>query len=486
MSLAISKSKYLQGVQCPLLIWTSYNQKEEIPPPDAATQAIFDLGHQVGKFAQQCWPDGVEVPMLSSLQAKVERTRELLRQRIPIFEASFLVDRRYCQVDILEPAEGDSWNLIEVKASTRVKDINLQDVAFQADALRRAGVPLNRLYLMHINNQYRRRGAIEPEELFSREDVTSRACALQDSASERTETLLNLIDGPRPDVTIGLQCDDPYECPLKQKCWAFLPQHNALELYRISRRKAFEHIHSGRVELTVIPQSELNEKQRIQQGAVAQNAVHVEREPIRRWLDRLHYPLYHFDFETMNPGIPLFDGTRPFQQIPFQFSLHIQDGPGAEPRRIEFLAEEPGDPRPALIDALGTIGSSGTVLAFNMSFERRILRELATDFPAHELELLEIANRLEDLATPFQNFWYYNAAQKGSCSLKKVLPAVTGTSYEGMAVASGDEAAREYLRAVYGDVEEDGKAQVLNALRTYCQQDTRALVDIIETLETLT
>jgi len=229
----------------------------------------------------------------------------------------------------------------------------------------------------------------------------------------------------------------------------------------------------------------LNDKQLIQQAAVVSGQPQVSPEQIRDWMTGLQYPIYCLDFETMNPAVPLIDGTRPYQQVPFQFSLRILDNEGVEPRHVEFLAESLADPRPALIDALKAIGPDGTILAYNISFERGIIRRLADDFPTDADFLRDLDGRFMDLMTPFTNFWYHDAQQHGSCSLKAVLPVLADKTYEGMAIAEGGQAMREFQRVIYTDVEIEEKARILQYLREYCQQDTQALVDLLAALGVL-
>jgi len=209
----------------------------------------------------------------------------------------------------------------------------------------------------------------------------------------------------------------------------------------------------------------------------------------------------------MNPDIPLFDGTRPYQQIPFQFSLHIQEYPGTPSRHVEFLETRARDPRPALIEALRAIGPEGSVLAYNMSFENRILGELAEAFPTEATFLRGLITRMRDLLQPFRDFSLYHPAQKGSCSIKQVLPAFTSMSYDALDIHQGDQAAREYLQVVYGDSgdkpEGDPTAipwgtltgttggssdlarrdKIFNDLRRYCAQDTLAMVELLGVIE---
>jgi len=182
---------------------------------------------------------------------------------------------------------------------------------------------------------------------------------------------------------------------------------------------------------------------------------------------------------------PLFEGPRPYQHVPFQFSRHVLEHEGATPRHVEFLADTPGDPRLALIEALRAIGPDGAILAYNKGYEQRILRELAAAFPEHASYLGSLIDRFRDLMTPFASFWYHHPRQDGSCSLKKVLPVLTDTSYADLEIADGQAAAREYIRVMYGEVADGERERVLAALRIYCRQDTQALVDLLAALRSL-
>jgi hypothetical protein len=487
MTLAISKSKYVAGLQCPKLLWTQYNERDAIPPPDAAKQAIFDTGHTVGALAKDLFPGGIEIAWSDDPNGRMERTAaetlELMKQRVPLYEASFLVEGCYCRADLLVPAAGDTWDLYEVKSTTGVKDVHMHDVAFQAWAIERCGVRLDRLYLVHLDNTYVRQGPIDVHGLFHAEDVTGRARDLMPDVSQNVSSMQAVIVGDRPGTPIGEHCSDPYDCDLWPACSSFLPHDNVLDLYRVRKRDAFAMIGDGVMSVIDVSPTDLNPKQRIQQEAIRTGATHVQAAEIHAWLAGLEFPVHCFDFETMMPAIPLFDGTRPFQQIPFQFSLHIVDSPGTEPRHIEFLPANAVDPRHDLIEALNAIGLEGTILAYNMSFEQTRLRELAADFPAHAEFLLALVGRFQDLIVPFRNFWWHNARQRGSCSLKYVLPAVTGTTYDGMEIAEGGQAAREFQRVMFGNVVAAEKTRVLAALRTYCAQDTLALVQVLRAMK---
>jgi hypothetical protein len=485
MNRTISKSKYLSGLQCRKLLWTQYNAPDLIPEPDAAKQAIFDTGHEVGNLAKCLYPDGEEVPWSRDLAETAASTRDLLRRRKPIFEASFEFDGRYCRADIMVPVDGDAWDLYEVKSATKVKDINLADVAFQADTVECTGVKLDRLYLMHLDTSYVRCGAIDPHGLFVAQDVTAQARALQPDVAAAVASMHAVIAGGCPEVPIGVHCSAPYDCDLWNRCSAFLPEFAVTQLYRARKLKVFDLVARGITALAEVDPGDLNPNQLVQQKAVSARQPHVQREPIRAWLNGLEYPLHVLDFETMNPAVPLVDGTRPYQHVPFQLSLHIVDHAGAEPRHVEYLAETTDDPRPALIEALRNIGPDGTILAYHMSFEQGVIKKLAEDFPDHTAFLRGLDSRFMDLITPFTSFWFHDAKQRGSCSLKAVLPTLTDKTYEGMAIAEGSQAMREFQRVVFTDVEGSEKNRILQALRDYCRQDTQALIDILGVLRTL-
>jgi hypothetical protein len=493
----ISKSKFLNALQCPLLLWTQFNDRDAIPLPDVAQQHIFDTGHRVGDLAKELYPDGVEVDFDPTgrrggptVADTVAETQKLLAERRPIFEASFLLEdgpgARYLRADVMIPAPDGAWDLIEVKSGTRVKDVNVWDVAYQADTLDRAGVLLRRLCLMHVNNQYVRSGNIAPAELFAFADITAEARARIPQIPVIFTDAVATIAGDRPRQPIGPHCTEPHTCPLIPVCWRDVPPHHVTELAGAAK-KAFTLVDQGHTLITDTPDALLTPRQVIQKQAIVAGRPHVEPGAARRFLDRLQYPLWHLDFESYNPAVPLFDGTRPYQQIPFQFSLHVQDAPGAPPRHVEFLWAEASDPRPALIDALQAIGPEGTVLAFNMTFERGVLGALGEAFPAHRAMTSDLAGRLADLADPFRSWSIYHPDQRGRYSLKAVLPAFTGRGYDDLVIADGQAAGREWVRVVHGDPAPAAadRDATLAALRAYCERDTYAMVELLEVLATL-
>ncbi len=494
MSLLVSKSKFLAGLQCPRLLWTYYNDRGLIPAPGPAQQFIFDTGHLVGDLAKQRYPDGIEIRCdrpdgRPDIPATVAETARLLPLRKPLFEASFSAEGRYVRADILVPAAENAWDLIEVKSSTSVKKVNLWDVAYQHDCLTLCGVELRRVYVMHLDNTYVKDGPVDPLNLFHPRDVTQEVLELISLVPPLFDRHRTIIAGGDPQTPIGPHCRSPYPCPLISECWADLPPHHVTEMY-YAGKKAFKWLDSGWNTIDQVPADKLSPVQIVQQNAVASGREYFDADAVGNWLAGLRYPLWHLDFETMNPAVPLFDGTRPYQRIPFQFSLHMQAAPGSEPRHMEYLAEDPVDPRPRLLEKLRVIGPEGTVLAFNKSFELGVLAELGEDFPAFGAMCADISNRMKDLAAPFQHFDAYHPDQHGKYSLKAVLPAWTSLNYDDLDIRDGQAAARAFMRAVFPralgfppeSVGPAHKAKILADLRSYCRLDTLAMVELLKVM----
>jgi len=476
--ITISKSKFIQGLSCPRYLWYIFNAPEKLPPIDEATQALFDQGHEVGEYSKKLYPGGIEIPHDYN---SVEKTKELLKKRVPLFEASFAYKNSYCKADILVPVGKDEWDLYEVKSSASLKEEHIPDIAFQLYCIQGAGVKIRHTHLMHINNEYVRKGDIEPKKLFAIEDTTDAALTVAPTIEDLINGMLKVIQSPKaPEPELGTECLDPGECPV---CLNDLPKNNVTELYCFGK-KAYPLLNHGTVLIKDVPDSDLNEKQLIEKNTVVTKKPHIEPKPIKKFLEKLTYPLYLLDFETVNPAIPLFDNSSPYQQVPFQLSLHVLQKQDGKPEHYEFLADSPDDPRPEVVEALRAIGPKGTVLAYNMSFERRVLEDLLEVFPK-EKWLQSVIDRLEDLIVPFRSFSYYDPKQQGSCSLKAVLPALTGKGYEHLEISQGDDAARKFLETTYKNKPmSPGEKQALRkALLIYCGQDTSSMIDILKVLE---
>jgi hypothetical protein len=485
MSQLLSKSKYLNGLQCPRYLWILFHEPERIPETDTVTQYIFAQGHVVGELAKQLFPDGVDIPT-DGFMDNIKETQRLLEQHKPLFEAGILVEGLYSRVDVLNPNGEDRWDLIEVKSSTGVKDVHIHDASFQRLCCEKSGLKIGKCYLMHINNQYTKEGEIDPEKFFIIQDISVEVEKVANCIQDRVDNMFDIISANRcPEVSIGKHCSDPYDCPLTE-CWKALPEGHVFNLYR-GGNKSVELYEQGILVISNIPDDyRLTGAQLIQKECEVTGLAHVNKAGISDFLAILQYPFYYLDFETINPAVPLFNGTRPYQAIPFQFSLHAVKEDGSEPEHFSFLASGADDPRPRfLMELKKVLGNAGSIIVYNQGFEEGILKELARAFPDYDSWVNQIRSRFVDLLAPFRSFYYYHPLQKGSASLKSVLPVLTGKSYEGMDIADGESASIKFQTVTYGNVSEEERNKVRAELEKYCSLDTEGMILIVDNLREL-
>ena len=486
----LSKSTFLMGRQCSKLVWFRYNAKDQIPAPDEAQQAVFDQGTKVGELAHQLFPGGMVVATgIINPQEVIAQTQDVIRKRQPLYEAAFSYYGGYARVDILVPVAGNTWDLVEVKSSTGLKEeVHLPDIAFQAFVLTGAGIKLRKCFLAHINGEFVRHGPIDSQKFFTIEDVTKPVSALSRDIEEQIEAMQRVIGAKsHPKIQIGPHCDSPYTCPLHDRCWSFLPKANVFTLYR-GGAKSFTLLQRGIQKLADIPADvTLTDNQAIQRAVLLAGQPHIDRPALAAFLSQLKYPVSYLDFETIGTAIPLFDGVKPYQQIPFQYSLHVVRSPNAKPEHLHFLAEGTADPRPEFMRQLrDQLPPTGSVVTYNASFENSRLNENCELLPEFKPWLRKVTPRVVDLLVPFRGFRYHHPDQNGSNSMKAVLPALTGTGYEQLVIQEGGAASREFLRVTFGQVPDAERRRVRRALEEYCALDTLGMVQIVHEIKRLT
>jgi hypothetical protein len=473
----LSKSKYMVGLQCPQLLWVHYNAKEELPKVDDGQQAIFDQGNLVGDWAKKVFPKGLDVKWNQGFNEVIKESKELLKKRVPLFEAGFKHKNGYSRIDVLKPVGNDEWDIIEVKSGTKIdKKVNYDDVSFQKYCCEGNGLKIRKCFLMHINKEYVKQGEINPEELFEIEEISEEVDKLLPFVEDNINNMIKVIEGKKPSEDIGPHCKSPYECSLKDECWKFLPKNNIFDLVRIGK-KGFELINEGIQEIKDIPLGyKLTDKQSIQKDCTVNNAKHIDEASIKAFLRTLKYPIHYFDFETINPVIPLYDGMKPYQHVPFQFSLHIQEEDG-KVEHFEYLHEGKDDPRPNLLKEMkNAFQAKGSVVVYYQSFEKGKLKELAEAFPEFKDWVDSILLRFVDLYEPFSKFLYYDPKQKGSVSLKATMPSLTGVGYKDLEISNGGMTMRAYSNITFGKVTKDEKIKIRKHMLKYCGQDTEGMI----------
>lgn len=483
----ISKSSYLAGLQCQKLLWHLRKEPKAIAKDDGDSNPTIEQGRQVGLYAQELFPCGVSIPWDVPFSERIILTRDAISRRVPIYEAAISADGLYSQIDILTPAPGGRWDINEVKSSTEVKDEHLPDIAFQRHACEAYGLKIRKCLLIHIDGTYVRKGDVNPKKLFASEDVTkSLEPHVEDVETTLGEIRKTLTLKAAPQIEIGRHCSNPRSCPLTDQCWAYLPKYSVFDLYR-GGKVAWQLFDDDILGLTDIPEDfDLTTRQEIQVSCARKRKPRLNAKGIQKFLAGLNYPLHLLDFETISPAIPLFNGTSPYQQIPFQFSLHVLVKPGAKPVHTAWLAAGCDDPRPEFLNILkSALGPKGDIMTYNMAFEKARLNELARAFPAHAKWMAKASERFADLLVPFRRFDYHHPSQHGSCSIKAVLPALTGNGYGDMEIGDGSTASNEFMRVTYGDVSESERTRVRRLLEQYCEQDTLGMAWILTELRRL-
>jgi hypothetical protein len=485
----LSKSKYIHGLQCPKLLWYEYNRKKEIPPPGPAVQRAFDEGHKVGEYAHRLFPDGIVVKRDWDPIKQNKKSLDALKLRKPLFEAGFVFKNTYALADILVPVEEDHWDLVEVKSSTSVKEENCHDAAFQTYTYEGAGLKIRNVYIMYINKEYVRQGEIDPQQLFIKADITKESSILKIKIASAVELLQKIMaQKDMPDIKIGTQCGSPHACPLQDICWDFLPKKDSIFVLYAGGKRRFDLLDQGIDKIVDIPDDhKLNYKQVLQIEAHRKGEPYVDKEALKEFLDGLEYPLYFLDFETIALALPPYDRSSPYENIPFQYSLHVVKKPGAKPVRHHYIAPGNDDPREEILRQLKKIlGDKGSIIAYSASYEKGCIKKASHVYTEYKQWSEDLMGRFVDLLEPFKNFYYYHPAQGGSASLKYVLPALTQSSYEDMTIADGGVASAEYARITFAkDVGDKEKQEIRSALEKYCDLDTLGMVQIVDALKAL-
>jgi hypothetical protein len=486
----ISKSKFVAGVQCLKRLYWEVHAPELAAQPDASAEAIIEQGHEVGLLAQQLFPGGVEVASSSGgLDDALRTTRELVAKEVPaIFEATFEHGGVLVRVDILHRRRNNRWRLIEVKSSTDLRDHYLWDVGIQSRVVSRSGLDLESSCLMHVNRKYvYHGGTIDARQFFRVRNLTRRIARLAPKLTIQLRAELAILAVPKtPEIAPGRQCTEPVTCEFFCRCNTPRPDDHVGHLPRIHARAVEELVEMGVESIHDIPGDfPLNERQRRACTSVQTGEPWFSTE-LKKELKSLRYPLYFMDFETVNPAIPRFAGMRPFDQIPFQWSVHVEREPSAVPEHYEFLATDASDPRCEFIGSLcSALGKCGSIVVYNEAFESQRLADLAAWFPKFARQIKLIQRRLWDLLPVIRNR-VYHPGFAGSYSLKAVLPAlVPEMTYDGMDVANGMDAGLAWESLVQGNLDGVERDRVEKALLDYCRQDTLALVRLVEKLRTL-
>lgn len=478
----LSKSKFLAGLQCHKRVYLEVHHPDRASPPDPSTQAMLDMGTEIGERARDRFPGGVLISeSYRQREAALARTASVIADAaVPaVFEGAFLYDGVLVRVDILERIPGGVgdrpvWRLIEVKSSSRVKNVHLDDLAIQRYVLQGAGLKIAQACLMHLNTQYLYRGdGLDLDALFVVQDVSELVSARGMDVPNRLVPMQRAVLQPEPpSIEPDDHCHSPYECPYWAHCTKDKP---ARWIYRLpgSAKNLSELVRQGVTTIDDIPNGVgLSSVQR----RVKDNVEWISPK-LREVLASVQYPVHHLDFETIMPGIPCYPDTRPYEPIPVQWSNHVEDEPGRW-RHQDYLHAEASDPREELtVRLLESLGTEGSICVYS-SYEQSILERLAERYPSLRNDLKGAIRRLWDLYPVIRDH-YYHPAFGGSYSIKAVLPAVVPSlDYSDLAIQEGGSAAQEYYRMVFKESDWVAQAAIRQALLEYCKRDTLAMMEL--------
>lgn len=485
-NLYLSKSRYCKAVQCKKIIWLKKYKPEYAI--QKAKDAVLNNGTAVGQLAKGLFGKYEDIEFNEDLNIMIKQTKELLKN-IPniITEASFNYNNNFCSVDILKN-NLDGIEIYEVKSSTEISEIYLDDVAYQYDILNNLGFNIKKACIVYINNKYIRQEELDLNKLFNIEDVTEIAKSKQQEIKKNINELNKYMEENKenePKDDIGIKCFKPYECEFWEYCTKKLPKPNVFDIKGgMHLDKKFEKYYEGKISFEDLQNENLNPKY-LEQIEFELNDLQskIDKEEIKEIMKSLKYPLYFLDYETYQVAIPEINGTKPYQQLPFQYSLHIIKEEGAEIEHREFLADinDKDLIRHFAESLIKDIPDNGSVIIYNKAFEPARNREIAKMYPDLEDELERINRNMIDFLEPFKQRKYYTKEMQGSASIKYVLPALYPNDpeldYHNLPVVhNGGEASEAFLSLKEKSKEEQEK--IRQGLLVYCKLDTYAMVKI--------
>jgi hypothetical protein len=449
-------------------------------------QRIFSRGSSVGELAQKLYPGGRDAspehyydfgPALANTKLWLEEGVSI------IYEAAFQFEGVLAALDILVCVH-DKFYAYEVKSSTEVKDYHYNDASLQYWVMKGCGIKLEDFSIVHINNEYVKEGEIDVEQLFTKQSVLTEILDMQQSVHKEVIRMKEMFETRMlPEIEIGEHCFSPFTCDFHGHCWKTLPENSVFDLVR-GGQKSWNLYNRGIIEMNEIPEDEeLSDSQRIQVEGIKSGKEVFDKTKVKDFLDEWKYPLYFLDFETIFPGVPIYDMSRPYQQVPFQYSLHILHENG-KLEHLEHIADTDGsDPRQEIMERLiDELGKEGSIVAYNASFEKNCMADIGAIFPKFKNAVDEINERVVDLLIPFRSRWVYKPEMGKSASIKYVLPAlVPKLSYEDLEIKEGGTASATFEAMLSGRTS-FSQHKAKSDLLKYCKLDTLAMVEIFKVL----
>ena len=480
----LSKSSYCRGIQCKKILWLEKHKPEE--KQEINNDRILEQGNDIHEVARYLFGSHINIEYRENLQQMVEDTINTIEsyKNIIITEASFTYKNNFCSVDILKK-NNNSYEIYEIKSSTELKDIYINDASYQYYVLTSLGLKVTKVSLVHINSNYVRIGDLDLDQLFIKQDITKEIKDLQENVKNNIKEINEYIEKKEQPKDIDENCLKPYPCPFFKYCTKHLPEKNIFDIPRMQTRQKLKLYQKGIYSYEDLLKEEINDNtKKILEYELYNKEDYIDKVKIKEFLNTLKEPLYFLDFETYQMPIPLYNNVSPYEQIPFQYSLHYIE---KNLKHKEFLAQAGTDPRRALAEQLvKDIPKDVTTLAYNMGFEKGVIKRLSKLYPDLSEHLMNIHDNIKDLMIPFQKGYYYTKNMHGSYSIKYVLPALfpddPSLNYKNLdLIHNGTEAMSSFQDLINKTKEE--QQYIRERLLRYCELDTYAMVKIYEKLK---
>ncbi len=474
MSSPISKSAFIKAEQCLKHFYLYKNHPYLRDALSKDKQFIFKRGTDVGIFAQHLFPGGIDVTAgeKRDQQAFAQKTKDLIAQGIrTIYEATFIYDNLLVMVDILHKQD-NQWIAYEVKSSLKITDTYVKDACFQYYVIKNCLPGLIDFNLLTLNPKYTLQGELEIGGLFKTTSILKDAIKNTEYFAHKTQLAkLTLEQGKIPDIKIGTHCFQPYECDFLGTCWKNTNDPaSVLTLGKLTKQAMFELYDTNIKRIDQIDISTITQKEiRVQVKAAIEQKEQIYAEEVKTFLSNIKLPVCSLDVEVWMPAIPYYQGTKPFQQIPFLFSMIHEDNsilkhysyfkPIEEDLRKEFLEH-----------ILSATKEFNSILMFDKSLEETVLNQLAELFPEYRNDIAKLKSKIIDLAEPIRKGNYYHPGMNGNFTLKSLAPVVSEASgFNELDIQSGISAMYIYESLlVQNTIEtETTKQQLID----YCEMD---------------
>ena len=482
----LSKSKYCCGVICKKKLWLD-TFKSNVKS-GTGIEAVLENGRSIGEVAKDLFGEHDNIEFNENLTKMLNDTKKSLsKENVVITEASFSYNNNFCSIDILKK-KNNQYEIYEVKSSTDLIDIYFDDVTYQYYVLTKLGLDVKKCFIVHIDNTYVRKGELELDKLFKKVDITKKVKEKYKEVEKNINDFDKYLSDDEKDEKIELKCFSPYECPFVNYCLKEIPRPNIFNVKRIKMDKKLDYYNRGIISYEELAKSDIDDRSKEQiDFELTNREPKIEKDKIKKFLSELSYPLYFLDFETYQDAIPEYDDMSPYEQIPFQYSLHYTLNKNCKINHREYLSRDGIDPRRKLAESLiKEIPMNTCVLAYNMAFEKMVIKKLAELYPDLSEHLMSIHDNIKDLMVPFKERWYYCKKMQGSYSIKYVLPALfpndKSLDYKSLNnVHNGTEAMNAFKKLP--KLDSQAKIELRKSLLSYCELDTYAMVKIWEKLK---